>query len=233
MIIDLESSQPGQFQVVVDGGDVVEEPDSSHVSSEEHTYAAPVRDDLSEPVESDIEQEMPSKSSSKANLREFITAQDNKNTEKKTARCINRFSAWLLSEKNFAIDPVLIPPEDLDTYLGEWMLNLKKADGSDYEPDSITSFHCGVSRYLKDNGYGVNIVNDSRFETSNRVLKAKRKQLKSAGLGNKPNKAEPISDEHLELLWEKGLIGMHSAKALLNMLYLTEGFGLRASHESR
>ncbi len=234
LLIHMESSQ---FEVeVVDGGEVIcEDADNSYVATDEHTYAVPeADDDPSEPIENQQEQDMPSKSTSKAKLRDFITGQDNKNTAKKTASCINRFSAWLLAEKNVAIDPVLLPPEELDTYLGEWISSLKKSDSSDYEPDSITSFHRGVARYLKDKGYGVNIVDDYCFDTSNRVLKAKRKQLKSAGLGNKPNKAEPISDEHLEL-WEKGLIGMHGARPLLNMLYLylTEGFGLRASHESR
>ena len=92
----------------------------------------------------------------------------------------------------------------------------------------------GVARYLRDKCYDYDIVESPLFQTSNCVLAAKRKQLKAAGLGNKPNKAKPLSDTHIEQLWATKTMGHHSAKALLNTLWfqLTEGFGLRAEHEA-
>ena len=73
------------------------------------------------------------------------------------------------------------------------------------------------------------------FETSRAVLAAKRKQLKSQGLGNKPNRAECLTDSNVETLWESGQIGMDNASALTNMLWFlnTELLGLHGSHESR
>ena len=148
----------------------------------------------------------------KKNLTSFIQDQENQNTRKKTDSCVKRFKSWLLTQKNIIIDPVEIPPGELDTLIGEWLLSLKKATGGDYEPDSLTSFHRGIARYLRDSGYGIDIVNHPSFQTSNRVLGAKRKQLKAAGLGNKSNKAEPLSDEHVKQLWRTGTMGLHSAK---------------------
>ena len=73
------------------------------------------------------------------------------------------------------------------------------------------------------------------FETSRSVLAARRKQLKSKGLGNKPNRAECLTDANVDILWESGQMGMHNASALTNMIWFlnTELLGLRGSHESR
>ena len=79
------------------------------------------------------------------------------------------------------------------------------------------------------------MVQDTLFETSRSVLAAKRKQLKSNGLGNKPNRAECLTDANVDILWECGQMGMHNASALTNMIWFlnTELLDLRGSHESR
>ena len=45
------------------------------------------------------------------------------------------------------------------------------------------------------------------------------KQLHGHGLGAKKCQAEPISQEEEELLWEKELLGQHSAQALVSGTY--------------
>ena len=42
-------------------------------------------------------------------------------------------------------------------------------------------------RYLRDEGYGHDIVTDQLFSSSRDVLQAKRRRLKAEGKGNRPN----------------------------------------------
>ena len=82
------------------------------------------------------------------------------------------------------------------------MLSLHRADGADYEPDTITAFHRCIDRYLRDVGYNLSIVSSPEFDLSCRVLQAKRKELKGKGLGNRPNRAKPLDDKVIDKLWE-------------------------------
>ena len=52
----------------------------------------------------------------------------------------------------------------------------------------------------------INIINDIEFKQSRDVLSAKRKQLKSKGLGNRKRKAERATDEEIHLLYSKHLL---------------------------
>ena len=40
------------------------------------------------------------------------------------------------------------------------------------------------------------------------------------GKGNKPNAADPITDEEIELLYEKRILGKNTPKSLLNTIWL-------------
>ena len=60
-------------------------------------------------------------------------------------------------------------------------------DGKEYEPDSLTSRHRALDQYPRENRYSFSIVNSVEFETSKKVLEAKRKELKDKGKGNRPN----------------------------------------------
>ena len=76
-----------------------------------------------------------------------------------------------------------------------------------------------VDRYLRDHGYKHNIVHDSEFDLSQRVLEAKRKELKSQGLGNKDNRALPLTPEQEEILWEKNILGDDKPEQLQRTLW--------------
>lgn len=73
------------------------------------------------------------------------------------------------------------------------------------------------------------------FSSSRAVQESRRKELKSQGLGNRPNRSEMISDSMIELLWEKNELGKVSPRALQNAIFVafTNGFGFRGCHESR
>ena len=66
------------------------------------------------------------------------------------------------------------------------------------------------------------------FQTSQGVIKTKRKLAKQAGLGNQPNKAQSLSPEDEEKLWTEKAMGSHSPTALLRALWflLSKLFGM-------
>ncbi|XP_033725294.1 zinc finger MYM-type protein 3-like [Pecten maximus] len=154
----------------------------------------------------------------------------NENTVKKTEGCIKRFQEWIQSPPRYDSRDVLqILPFELDTYIGGFLLSLQKNDGSNYKPDTLTSFHRGINRCLRENGYLVNILTSDLFSTSRQVLQSRRKELKQKGLGNRPNKAQPVSENEEEILWE---CGQH---ALLNTVWFnnTKRLGFGGCYENR
>ena len=68
-------------------------------------------------------------------------------------------------------------------------------------------------------------------------MESQRKELKQMGKGNKPNKAETITTDQVEQLWEKGELGntieMLTPCKTLYLFYITQAFGFSDSYESR
>lgn len=80
-----------------------------------------------------------------------------------------------------------------------------------------------------------NILTSDLFQPSCEVLAARRKQLKRIRLGNRPNKADSFTDDMIDTMWEKDVLGSHTPKSLQNTLiyFFTMRFGFRGSHESK
>ena len=132
-----------------------------------------------------------------------------------------------------------IPPVSLDglvgTYLKTAKFRGKNGEEKDYEPDSLTSIHRSIDRYLKQNGYQYSLITSKEFEVSKLVLETRRKELKSQGKGNRPNRADAITPAEEEKLWEKGQLGSSNPSALQNTINFFNGqlLGYRGSDESR
>lgn len=56
----------------------------------------------------------------------------------------------------------------------------------------------------------MNFFKDASFSGFQKVMDGKMKQLRTLGLGVKVWRAEPMSVEEENLLWEKGLLRSHS-----------------------
>ena len=93
---------------------------------------------------------------------------------------------------------------ELDRILGHFFKDIKKQDGQECEPDSLT-FRRSFNRYLKQNGTTFNIILDRAFAMSCETLAAKRKQLHSMGNGQKPNASKLITSQESNLFdWSVG-----------------------------
>ena len=119
--------------------------------------------------------------------------------------------------------------------MSEFFATVRKLDGTDYEPISLRSIFSSLSRYLKDKGHPEQILESPYFNKTRESLKAKQKELKSLGKGSKPNAARSLSDNEIDLLYERGELGTHTAHSLVNTLWWnnTTHFGLRGCRENR
>ena len=92
------------------------------------------------------EEEVPDNSSkeSQATMQEkmlsFIKNQRSENTKNKTQGDIKRFKEFVYKqgEKKALVD---IPPITMDGYVGHFLMELKKKNGTPYEPGTMTGFH--------------------------------------------------------------------------------------------
>ena len=109
-----------------------------------------------------------------------------------------------------------------------------KSDGSYYEPSTYSAIHGGIRRYLQEHGSKYDI-SDKDFQLSLDVLSCKKRQAKASGKGNKPNKAQYLSEEQEGKLWEAGELGHDTPQSLQNTIWfvLTKLLGFRGSQESR
>ena len=72
------------------------------------------------------------------------------------------------------------------------MRELKKADGTDYEPDTINSIQGSIDRHLREQGYPYSVTESSKMVKE--VVEAKNKMLKASSKGNKPNAQTGLTD---------------------------------------
>lgn len=159
----------------------------------------------------------------------------NKNTARKTYSVKNQFKLWLQQGPRFESREInTIEPYELDNYIGSFLLSIRKANGSEYEPDTLTSYHRGIERFLREKQYPYSLVTSREFDTSRTILASKRKELKQKGKGNRPNAAEPLTTEEEAILREKQCIGLEDPTQLLNKMWLnnTMLFGLRGGIEN-
>ena len=78
-------------------------------------------------------------------------------------------------------------------------------------------------------------MKDVQFEQTRKALQSKQRELKRKGMGNKPNASAALSEEDIQVMFEKDLLGSYTAEALLNTVWFnnTIHFGLLGCKEHR
>ena len=78
-------------------------------------------------------------------------------------------------------------------------------------------------------------MKDVQFEQTRKALQSKQRDLKRKGIGNKPNASAALSEEDIQVLFEKDLLGSSTVEALLNTVWFnnTIHFGLLGCEEHR
>lgn len=86
-------------------------------------------------------------------------------------------------------------------------MSVRKANGEELEPDTLSSKFNSIARHLRQIHYCEDPRTSKVFEHSRQVLAAKRKQLKAEGRGNHPNKASRMESDEISILKQKGQLG--------------------------
>ena len=78
-------------------------------------------------------------------------------------------------------------------------------------------------------------MKDVWFKQTRKALQSKQRDLKWKGKGNKPNASSALSEEDIQVLYEKDLLGNSTAEALLKTVWFknTIHVGLRGCKKHR
>ena len=83
---------------------------------------------------------------------EYVNSKKAKNTLKKQKSASNKFVDWLRKRGEMrSLD--VIPTESLDQLIALWLVDLKRPDGRDYEPNSINSYVSALKCYIAELGH--------------------------------------------------------------------------------
>ena len=168
-------------------------------------------------------------------IDQFISNQRNKNTIRKTESDVKLIKQFIFDTTGNNLELESIPPKELNEFLSNFIVSVRKVDGGEFEPSTLRSIISSADRHLKAHSYGTSIMEGACFERTKQALKAKQKYLKQMGKGVKSNAAEPITDIDIDLLWKNKQLGSASPTSVINTLWLytTMGFGLRGAQEHR
>ena len=172
---------------------------------------------------------------SQEEIESFIKEQKSENTVRKTASDMKTFNRYL-SSINKNVQVLDLPAADLDRILSKFFKDVRKVNGEEYEPDTLSGFQRSIQRFLSDEKSHFNVLIDKEFETSRKVLAAKRKSLvQKAGKGNRPNATRSLTDDEEDKLFKSGEFGASCPEVLQRTMwwFLSLHFGFRARDESR
>ena len=165
-------------------------------------------------------------------LEETLKQAENKNTNRSTTTWMRIWSSWAKS-RNVHVNIETMAPATLNEVLQKFYLEVRKQDGSEYEPDSLKVMQAALERHLFDHKYPYSVINSREFASSRAVLDAKAKQLRMQGYGKRKNRAQPYNTAEEETFWSSGLLGDHNGVALTNANFknLSEHFGFRGRQD--
>ncbi|KAL0963202.1 hypothetical protein UPYG_G00351080 [Umbra pygmaea] len=157
-----------------------------------------------------------------------IRLEQNEKTIRSTQTALRNFRDFLVSKyPSESREIYCLPCSTLDSYLASFFRDARQKDGSEYEPNSLANYQCGLERYLKEQRYSYSITKDKEFRLSQEALKQKQMELKFKGKGNKPHKSMKLTFSDELILRKRGLLSRFNPEGLLNLVWLnnTKAFG--------
>ena len=128
--------------------------------------------------------------------------------------------------------------EDLDFFLARFVAEVRKEDGQEYPGKTIYEMICSLQCYLHFQRKGPLFLIDKKgckFRNLNSALNFVLKERVGEGIGSITSKAEVITPDQMEYLWQNGFLGSDTPKLLRNTILFVFGncFALRAGQEHR
>ena len=161
-------------------------------------------------------------------------------TQEDSRYCANLWQEWVTHRA--ATTGVFIPhlkdikAEELQHWICAFVLEIRKKDGSEFIPNTLHHICAGIMRYLRTNGMPeLDIFKQAGFSRFRMVLDSEMKRLQASGIGTVQKKAEPITFEEEEILWQKKILGDSTPQSLLDTMLYMNGlyFALHGGKEHR
>ncbi|CAG2185089.1 unnamed protein product [Mytilus edulis] len=164
-------------------------------------------------------------------IDKLVKSTESRNTRKNTTWSVATFNDWRVArmKSNYCAIPELLQftANDVNQWLSKFVIETRRKDGKPYPPNTLYLLCVGILRFHRENGVHMNFLDekDCVFYDFRRSLTELTKQ----GIGTTTKQAEAISEETESTLWEKGLLGSTSSKAIMNTMffYNSKLFGLR------
>ena len=151
-------------------------------------------------------------------IQELKENSENQNMKKSTSTWLNVWTSWAES-KNFGTNLLSYEGKQLDETLQKFFTEIRKKDGSEYEPDSLRVMLASLDQHLREKDAAFSIAKDIKFSNSRKVLEGKARLLHQEGFRKRPNVAKALTSQDEELLWSKGVLGSHSPQSLIQTMW--------------
>ena len=115
-----------------------------------------------------------------------------------------------------------IPAVEHNNYLSKFIFPARTKKGVAYEPSLLKGILSSVERHLRQAGYGKSIVKHDDFQKTRQMpLKQNRKNLSAdKGRAINPKATTALSDQEIDVLYSKKVLGFSSPQALVNTVWL-------------
>ena len=139
----------------------------------------------------------------------------------------------LQEEQPFSIKFDELTLDEMDFWLSRFVLEVRKANGDAYPPNSLYQLVCGLQRHLRN--HGVKLFENHALHGFRCTLDGEMKRLNATGKYVNKKQAQPITPEQEDRLWELKLLGDHNPQVLLNTMVFQVGFyfALKSGNEHR
>ena len=98
------------------------------------------------------------------------------------------------------IDFVTITPDDLNNVLTRFYCSAKPQKGAEYHKNTLKGMRAAINRHIQDIGRHINIVTDTQFKSSNRVLNGLLKERVKSGTSMPTQHKEVITADDMQAL---------------------------------
>ena len=134
-------------------------------------------------------------------MEDILKKRNAANTDKVTGNSVNIIRKYL-NEKNLPVDFESLDDKALDELLSKFYCEVRTSDGELYKKSSMMTLRHGINRHLSNcRKSPVDIVNDSKFNQSQRMFSAVSKELKRAGKA-KIDHYPPLTDADIEKMYD-------------------------------
>ena len=113
-------------------------------------------------------------------LQQFKENAENSDTKKRIKTWLTVWTTWT-EEKGYSPDNVSYETKELDEKLQRFFAEVRKKDGSDYEPNSLRVMIASLNRHLKEAGSNMSIAKVREFVNSRKVLEGKARFFREQG----------------------------------------------------